>query len=148
MTRRTLKLGELNFAITDEGNGDPVLLLHGFPDSARLWRHQIPALLEAGFRVIAPDQRGFGESDRPQAAADYALPHVMGDAIALAIISMAKNLNLRVIAEGVETPEQFAFLKSHGCDECQGYLFSKPQPAEAIAQILANQAEAGESRAA
>lgn len=69
-------------------------------------------------------------------------------AITLAIISMAKNLNLRVIAEGVETPEQFAFLKSHGCDECQGYLFSKPQPAEAIAQILANQAEAGESRAA
>lgn len=69
-------------------------------------------------------------------------------AITLAIISMAKNLNLRVIAEGVETQEQFAFLKSHGCDECQGYLFSKPQPAEAITQILANQAEAGKSRAA
>jgi diguanylate cyclase (GGDEF)-like protein/PAS domain S-box-containing protein len=69
-------------------------------------------------------------------------------AITLAIISMAKNLQLRVVAEGVETPEQYAFLKSNGCDECQGYLFSKPQPVESIAQILANQIESSASRAA
>jgi pimeloyl-ACP methyl ester carboxylesterase len=81
MTIHRLRIGELNFEVTDEGAGEPVLLLHGFPDSARLWRHQIPALVAAGFRVIAPDQRGFGASDRPQAAADYALPHVIGDAL-------------------------------------------------------------------
>lgn len=83
MTVRRMKLGELTFAVTDEGAGEPVLLLHGFPDSARLWRHQIPALVDAGYRVIAPDQRGFGESDKPQEAAAYALPEVIGDAIAL-----------------------------------------------------------------
>lgn len=83
MTRHRLKLGELNFAVTDEGEGEPVLMLHGFPDSARLWRHQIPALVDAGFRVIAPDQRGFGESDKPQGPEAYALPEVIGDAVAL-----------------------------------------------------------------
>jgi pimeloyl-ACP methyl ester carboxylesterase len=53
-------------AVRDEGSGRPVMLLHGFPDSSHVWRHQIPALVGAGFRVIAPDLRGFGESDKPQ----------------------------------------------------------------------------------
>jgi pimeloyl-ACP methyl ester carboxylesterase len=47
------------------GDGPPVVLLHGFPDSGRLWRHQVPALLEAGFKVIVPDMRGYGRSDKP-----------------------------------------------------------------------------------
>ena len=79
----TLTLGDHRFEVTEAGDGPPVLMLHGFPDSARLWRHQIPALVDAGYRVIAPDQRGFGNSDRPQAVAAYALPEVLGDAIAL-----------------------------------------------------------------
>lgn len=83
MTIRRMKLGQVTLEVTDEGEGMPVLLLHGFPDSSRLWRHQIPALLAAGFRVIAPDQRGFGNSDKPQEAESYALPEVIGDAIAL-----------------------------------------------------------------
>ena len=56
-----------SLAVLDEGEGRPVLLLHGFPDSSRVWRHQIPALVAAGMRVIAPDLRGFGESDKPEA---------------------------------------------------------------------------------
>jgi len=83
MTVHKLKLGEHHFAVTEEGTGEPVLMLHGFPDSARLWRHQIPALVGAGYRVIAPDQRGFGASDKPQEVAAYALPEVLGDALAL-----------------------------------------------------------------
>ena len=83
MTTRMMKLGDYHLRVTDEGQGEPVLLLHGFPDSARLWRHQIPALVAAGLRVIAPDQRGFGESDRPQAVEAYALRAVIGDVIAL-----------------------------------------------------------------
>ena len=60
-----ITVGGLNFNVVHEGSGQPVLLLHGFPDSSRLWRKQIPELVKAGFQVIAPDLRGFGESDKP-----------------------------------------------------------------------------------
>ena len=83
MPVHNIKLGDLNFAVTDEGEGEPVLLLHGFPDSAHVWRHQIPALVAAGYRVIAPDQRGFGESDRPSEREDYQLKHSLDDAVKL-----------------------------------------------------------------
>src|SRR5208282_1589385 len=58
------------------------------------------------------------------------------NAVASAVISLGQKLNLRVIAEGVETDEQVAFLRNHDCDEMQGYHFSKPIPAEAIAGML------------
>ena len=67
----------INYEVT--GNGRPVLLLHGFPDTGRLWRHQVPALAEAGFKVIVPDLRGHGSSDKPESAEAYALPFLAGD---------------------------------------------------------------------
>jgi pimeloyl-ACP methyl ester carboxylesterase len=66
-----------------EGTGTPVLLLHGFPDSSRLWRHQIPVIAEAGFRAVVPDLRGYGESDRPPAVEDYAMARSIADMLAL-----------------------------------------------------------------
>lgn len=57
-------------------------------------------------------------------------------AIAVAIISMGQSLNLRIIAEGVETAEDLEFLKAHGCDEAQGYYFSRPVPADQFAHLL------------
>ena len=68
-----------------EPAGDPgapaVLLLHGWPDSHRLWRNQVPALTAAGFRAVAPDLRGFGDSDRPEDVAAYGLAHILGDVV-------------------------------------------------------------------
>jgi len=65
------------------GAGRPVILLHGFPDSGRLWRHQVPALAGAGFQVVVPDLRGYGRSGKPQAVESYSLPLVAGDVLAV-----------------------------------------------------------------
>jgi len=68
---------------TDDHGGDSVLLLHGWPDSADLWRHQVPALTARGFRVIAPDLRGFGRSSRPESVEAYELAHSVADVAAI-----------------------------------------------------------------
>jgi pimeloyl-ACP methyl ester carboxylesterase len=65
------------------GQGRPVLLLHGFPDTGRLWRHQVAALAQAGFRVIVADLRGYGRSDKPAGVEAYALSVLAGDAVAV-----------------------------------------------------------------
>src|SRR6266550_8557399 len=72
---------EIHYEVT--GEGTPVVLLHGFPDSGRLWRHQVPALTGAGYRVIVPDMRGYGRSDKPEAVEAYSLMHIAGDVIAI-----------------------------------------------------------------
>ena len=61
----------------------PVVLCHGWPEIAFSWRHQIKALADAGIRVIAPDQRGFGATERPEAVEDYDLEHLTGDLVGL-----------------------------------------------------------------
>ncbi len=59
-----------------EGTGRPLVLLHGFPDSKRLWVRQVPTLVEAGFQVIVPDGRGYGASDKPGEVDAYGLPYL------------------------------------------------------------------------
>jgi epoxide hydrolase A/B len=61
----------------------PMVLCHGWPEIAFSWRHQIKALSEAGIRVIAPDQRGYGSSDRPEPVEDYDMEHLTGDLVGL-----------------------------------------------------------------
>jgi pimeloyl-ACP methyl ester carboxylesterase len=73
----------VNLAVLDEGEGPAVVLLHGFPDSSSLWRNQIPALVDAGFRAVAPDLRGFGESDRPEAVEAYRISRSVADMVAV-----------------------------------------------------------------
>jgi pimeloyl-ACP methyl ester carboxylesterase len=71
----------LKFNVAVEGiDGDPaVVLLHGFPDTHAVWRHQVPALVDAGYQVIAPDMRGRGGSERPSAVEEYFMPNMIGD---------------------------------------------------------------------
>jgi pimeloyl-ACP methyl ester carboxylesterase len=69
--------------VTEQGEGRPVVLLHGWPDSGRMWRNQVPALADAGFRVIVPDLRGFGASDAPAEVEAYGLAHLFGDVLAV-----------------------------------------------------------------
>ena len=74
-------LGDVRLSVRDSGSGEPVVLLHGWPDTANLWRHQVPALQAAGFRTIAPDLRGFGDSSRPASVDAYEAPHMVADVI-------------------------------------------------------------------
>lgn len=67
----------------EEGAGPPVVLCHGFPELAYSWRHQVPALAVAGFRALAPDMRGYGDSDKPDGIESYDMPHLAGDLIGL-----------------------------------------------------------------
>jgi pimeloyl-ACP methyl ester carboxylesterase/2-polyprenyl-6-methoxyphenol hydroxylase-like FAD-dependent oxidoreductase len=69
--------------VQDVGDGEPVLLLHGWPDDHCLWRAQVAALTAAGYRAIAPDLRGFGASDKPADVSGYTLLKIVGDLLAL-----------------------------------------------------------------
>lgn len=81
---RTLEANGLGFTIDEAGAGDDVaLLLHGFPESRRCWRHQLPALAALGWRAAAPDMRGYGGSGRPAARSAYRLEHLVADAAGL-----------------------------------------------------------------
>ena len=75
----------LTFDVVDHGplDGDPVVLLHGWPERATSWRKVVPHLHEAGFRTYAPDQRGYSKGARPKRRRDYALQHLVGDVVAL-----------------------------------------------------------------
>ncbi len=111
------------------GEGRPVVLLHGFPDSGRLWRHQVPALADAGFRVIVPDLRGYGASDKPEGvdhynmlllAADvgavldaeripdaHVVGHDWGAALAWVIAAVAPDRVSHLVAMSVGHPSSF-----------------------------------------
>ncbi|MDZ7767709.1 MAG: alpha/beta hydrolase [Woeseiaceae bacterium] len=66
-------------AVYQAGKGPPVVLLHGFPELAFSWRHQLPALSAAGYWAIAPDLRGYGATDKPSAVGDYRMDRLLGD---------------------------------------------------------------------
>jgi len=74
-----ISLGDITLHVRDTGSGTPVVLLHGWPDTGDLWRHQVPALTASGYRVVAPDLRGFGRSSKPTDLAAYAPPVLVGD---------------------------------------------------------------------
>jgi pimeloyl-ACP methyl ester carboxylesterase len=96
-TRTKVEANGLRFDVLQAGpRGAPlVLLLHGFPEGAGCWRHQIDALVAAGYRVWAPDQRGYGSSDRPRGARNYRLPLLAADAFGL--IDAAGAVSARVV---------------------------------------------------
>ncbi len=88
-----VKVGEENSAsidlyYEDHGSGRPVVLIHGWPLSGRSWESQVPALVDAGHRVVAYDRRGFGKSSQPWGGYDY-------DTFAADLHTLIEHLNLR-----------------------------------------------------
>lgn len=76
----------LTFDVSDSGplDGEPVVLLHGYPEAKESWDAVAPALAAAGYRVVAPDQRGYSPGARPKGRRSYAVPRLVGDVLALA----------------------------------------------------------------
>jgi pimeloyl-ACP methyl ester carboxylesterase len=84
ITTRRIQANGLTFAVDEAGGGpDVALCLHGFPESRRSWRHQLPALADLGWQAVAPDLRGYGESTRPRERNAYRIEHLVADAAGL-----------------------------------------------------------------
>jgi pimeloyl-ACP methyl ester carboxylesterase len=80
---RTISANGIELFVLEQGQGPLVLLCHGWPELSYSWRHQIPAIAEAGFRIVAPDMRGFGRSSAPADIAAYSIFDNVGDMVAL-----------------------------------------------------------------
>jgi pimeloyl-ACP methyl ester carboxylesterase len=80
---RTVKTNGINVHIAEAGEGPLVLMLHGFPELWYSYRHQLPALAEAGFHAVASDVRGYGESDCPEAIEAYSMKNMVADAVGI-----------------------------------------------------------------
>src|ERR1700728_4557853 len=83
VSHRTIETNGIRLHVAEQGEGPLVILCHGFPESWYSWRHQLAALSAAGYHVVAPDMRGYGRSDRPEAIDQYSLLHLVGDMVGL-----------------------------------------------------------------
>jgi pimeloyl-ACP methyl ester carboxylesterase len=80
---RTVETNGIRLHVAEQGAGPLVVLCHGFPESWYSWRHQLQALAEAGFHAVAPDMRGYGQTDAPAETEKYSLLHLVGDMVGL-----------------------------------------------------------------
>jgi len=80
---RIIETNGIRMHLAEAGAGPLVIMCHGFPESWYSWRHQLSALAEAGFHAVAPDMRGYGQTDRPEAIDQYTLFHLVGDIVGL-----------------------------------------------------------------
>jgi pimeloyl-ACP methyl ester carboxylesterase len=139
-------LGGLNFTVDIAGpqNGPPVLLLHGFPETRHMWRHQLSSLAEAGFHAMAPDQRGYSEGARPQETEAYATDLLVGDALSLMDALGARPFHL----VGHDWGGQIAWLIAAQKPERVRSLFvlSRPHPAAFARAMQEDKAQAERSR--
>ena len=83
ISHRTVQTNGIAMHIAEAGSGPLVLLCHGWPESWYSWRHQLVALADAGFHAVAPDQRGYGQTDRPEPIDQYTIMHLTGDLVGL-----------------------------------------------------------------
>jgi len=83
ITTRELSVNGVELHVTEAGVGPPVIFAHGFPELAYSWRHQLPAIAAAGYHAVAPDQRGYGRSSRPEAIEHYDINALTGDLLGL-----------------------------------------------------------------
>src|SRR5215472_16574978 len=138
--------GNLSFSVDISGptSGAPILFLHGFPQTRRMWRHQLEALGLAGYRAIAPDQRGYSSGARPQGVEHYATDLLVGDALSLMGALSASRFHL----VGHDWGGQLAWLIAAGHSErvLSLSVLSRPHPAAFATAMQEDKAQAERSR--
>ena len=116
--------GDIEIHYEDHGAGRPVVLIHGYPLSGRAWDKQVPALIEAGYRVITYDRRGFGQSSHPVSGYDY-------DTFAADLNALMENLDLReavLIGHSMGTGEVTRYLANYGSARVAKGVLVSPVP--------------------
>jgi pimeloyl-ACP methyl ester carboxylesterase len=91
ITHRTIQTNGINMHIAEAGEGPLVLFLHGWPESWYSWRHQLPAIAEAGYHAVAPDVRGYGRTDAPHPIEAYSMKQMTADAVGVLDALGAEN---------------------------------------------------------
>lgn len=146
METREQRVGDFSFTIDVAGSisGEPVLLLHGFPETRHMWRALVAALGARGFRAIAPDQRGYSAGARPAATEAYAVEHLLGDALGLMEALGAPRFHL----VGHDWGGQLAWLlAAHHGDRLRSLsVLSRPHPAAFAKALKEDPAQAERSR--
>ena len=116
--------GDIALHYEDHGDGQPVVLIHGYPLSGRAWDRQVAALLEAGYRVITYDRRGFGHSSQPVVGYDY-------DTFAADLHALLEQLDLRdvvLVGHSMGTGEVTRFLSNYGSGRVAKGVLVAPIP--------------------
>src|SRR4029077_18906882 len=83
ITHRTVETNGIRMHVAEQGTGPLVIMCHGFPESWYSWRHQLAALADAGFHAVAPDMRGYRQTDAPTDIESYSMLHLVGDMVGL-----------------------------------------------------------------
>jgi len=123
---------DIEIYYSDHGAGQPVVLIHGYPLSGRAWDRQVPALLEAGYRVITYDRRGFGASSQPATGYDY-------DTFAADLHTLLEHLDLRdavLVGHSMGTGEVTRYLASYGSADRRGLQLGHHRPRVAKAVLI------------
>lgn len=136
--------GVFDAVVTGPPEGRPVLLLHGFPQTSHTWRHELPALASEGFFAIAPNQRGYSPYARPQRVEDYAVNHLVADALGIAKSLGAERFHL----VGHDWGGHLAWIIAARHPERVETLtvLSRPHPAAFLAAMKSDPAQAGRSK--
>src|SRR5438132_14412327 len=80
---RFIQANGIQLRVAEEGHGPLVVLLHGWPESWSPWRHQLPVLAAAGYHAVAPDMRGYGQSDKPATVEAYDIHQLTADVVGI-----------------------------------------------------------------
>jgi pimeloyl-ACP methyl ester carboxylesterase len=123
ITHRMIETNGIRLHVAEQGEGPLVILCHGFPECWYSWRHQLGALAKAGFRAVAPDLRGYGQSDRPDGVEKYTILDDIGDIVGLVDALGAKQAVIAGHDVGATIAWQTALLRP---DRIRGVIALSP----------------------